>query len=216
MSESLTEPAPVVDPDYIARRLSLPLPLTADQRFLIGEAIGEATADVEAYLRGRPVTPTVFVESGLLPYPDGWALAEAPLVEVISAVPDTYEDGSLTGGFTVTYRAGLDAANDPALRPIRQEVIRRVLEHQSVVSLWQSSQGDGSRRVKSSSVEGQSVSYDYLTPTGEVVSGGGSSAPAAAAEKRLKALDRWRRRSVFQRRGEPYPSGLPTRSGFYG
>jgi hypothetical protein len=214
---TLTPPEPparmlVLDAEHVARRLKLPVPLDPGPRFTIEEAIWDAQADIEAYLK-QPIVPTTYVESGLIAYPDGWHLSHTRIIGILSIEPEMYADEPTvpTGGFTVTYLAGLDAANDPDLDPIRREVMRRVMESPEVIRVWQAAQGDASKRIKSQSVEGQSVGYEFLTPTGTE-----RDAKAVSPEDRLKRLDRWRLRGVYQRRGVAVPNGgLPTRRDFY-
>jgi hypothetical protein len=208
-------PATVVDVDYVARRMGINLAdISADQRFLIQEAIAEAQGEVEAYLN-QPVVPRLYTETERLPYADGWRLTYGPVVQIVSAVPEVYEDDSLTGYFTVTYYAGLNAASDEAYRPIRTEVVDRIFEDPSVQQVWRSvTPADQARRIRSASVEGQSATYDWLTPGGAVEGSRALGAQEDPQKRMERRVGRWRRRSVFQRRGEPYPSSVRP-LGFY-
>lgn len=183
-------------------------PPNAEQRRALTDALEDAHDDVEAYL-GQPITPTTATETGRFAYANGWELEREPL-RIVSATPEKGPGGELTGMFTVTYEWGLDAAGDPELRPIRRYIIAQALQHPSVVTLWQASQGDAARRVRSLSAEGQSVSFDYLTPGGAEVArnanGTATAATSAASGPPLSSLDRWRiaGRRVYQRPGNYY------------
>lgn len=204
----MTEPAldeicPLVIPvDKVAKRLGLTVPLAdGDAKEVITGAIYDAQAEVEGYL-GRPITPTTFVETGKAAYSDGWHLHEFPVISVDSAVPelDTI-DGTPTGYYTVTYEAGIDATQ-PIFLPIRRYIEAAVLDHGEVIRLWQTQQGKAARRERSVSVEGQSISWDYLSPSG-IEGKQGQSDSLGTGRPSLKSMDRWRLagRRVFQRSG---------------
>lgn len=200
MTEPASEPRPLVVPaEEVARRIGVPTdPLADADLTAITDALYDAQDDIEGYL-GRPITPVTVTESGLYPHPDGWVLREAPVVAVVAATPDTDSLGGLTGTYTVTYTAGLNAAADEKYRTIRREVLATVLEHPAVIRLWRAAlPTTDTRRIRSAAVEGQSVTYDFLTPTGAE----GKPEDQAARRKRL---DRWRLagRRVFERTGTP-------------
>lgn len=194
----VADPPLVVDPDDIAVRLGLTLPLSeADQR-RVELAILDAQADVEAYL-GRTIYPAEYVETGLWPQSDGsWALCNYPVVTVVSAVEETSEGGQPLGTYTVTYTAGLDAANDVALLPIRRFVSAAAMNSPMVLDLWRAARSDGGRIITSLSTEGQSIGYKETTVLGT----GTLAAGAAGSIPTLDSLDRWslRGKRVFQRR----------------
>lgn len=165
----------VVSTEDVARDAGIALPLSAENRQRIVDAIREVQADVAGYLN-QPITPTVYTEVGLYPYAGGWALLHSPVVEIIAAEPDAY------GTYTVTYRAGLDAANDPRLASIR----RYVRYHAGLIPDVQRA-GRG-REISSISVEGQSISYDGRPRAGEP--GGPPSLGGLAAFRRYSAFTR--------------------------
>lgn len=179
----------VVSPETIANKASMSLPLSAEQRDTITEAILDAQADVEGYL-GRPIVPITYVETGRYPAPDGWDLVEHgddPVLLVLAAIPETDPETSQpTGYYTITYTAGLDAKHDEVLRPIRRYVAAHALNSPEVTRLWTSTGGRG--EVRSISAEGQSISF------GPASLGGGGSAGSGApgALPTLASLDRWR------------------------
>lgn len=193
----------IVSPEYVARRATpkIPLPLTEDQRETITEAILDAQSDAAAYLGRSGVVPGVYTESGR--YDDGrghWdlVLVDEPLIEVLDATPEAI-DGMPTGYYTITYRAGIDAKNDPELRPIRRWVAAAAMNSPEFVAMWrEATKVKGT--VKSVTTEGQSVTYD--TPT---LGGGGKGQPGELPGK--SSMDRWRiaGRRVYQRRTVPRP-----------
>lgn len=188
----------IMSPEYVASkaRPKIPLPLTEDQRETITEAILDAQSDVAAYLGRGGVVPTLYTESGRYDNGSGqWNLTplDEPVLEIVDVSPDTMQ-GQPTGTFTVTYRAGLDAKNDPELRPIRRYVAAAALNSPEFVAMWREvakPKGD----IKSVTTEGQSISYS--TPS---LGGGGKDQPGELPKK--SSLDRWRLagRRAFQRR----------------
>jgi hypothetical protein len=178
-----------LDAHEIARRMGLTAP---DERTLsrLDDALLDAEADVVGYL-GRPIRPQTFVQEHAFPYVDGWQLPHRPLLEVVSAVAETFTDGSTTGLFTVTYRAGLDYENDPALLPIRRYVIAAVRnDPELLVFLQQAGQITPLVRSRSVGTEGQSLTTTYA----DVGYGGGGVAgqdsPGALPSK--SSMDTWR------------------------
>jgi hypothetical protein len=194
------DPQLVVTPESVLKSAGIPLPVTVDQREIAVEAILDAQADVVAHL-GRAIVPTVYTESGR--YDDGrgrWNLTplDEPVIEVLTVTADT-SYGQPTGYFTITYRAGLNAKDDPELRPIRRYVTAAAMNSPQFLRMWRvatSARGE----IKSTTTEGQSVTYDSAT-----LGGGGQG--QAGALPTLKSLDRWRiaGREVFQRRTRPRP-----------
>ncbi len=191
----MTTPADlVVHPDDLARTLRIPLPLDGEVEWTLRQAILAVQSDVESHL-GRPVTPRVYVESGVWPGGLGgqWPLAQDRVLSIVSAVPDVSADGYVYGTFTVTYLAGLDGRNDPDLAPIRRYVMAWAALDPSVAPHVPAAR----REITNVSVEGQSVGFRAV---------GGVDPATLPVEQRLpqlKGLDRWRLagRRVFQRRG---------------
>lgn len=199
----VVEPPPlVVTVTELARRLGI----TEDDttRPVLEDAIRDTQDEVEAYL-GRVITPARYTEEGLFPWPDGWDLEHYPVVEVETAVAETDpETGQPNGLFTVTYTAGIDARGNRELRPILHYVRQHAMNAPAAAKLWREQQPDGGRRAKSVSAEGQSISWDYLTPSGGT-EGGNKKEQGGGGLPTLKSLDRWRvaGRRVFQRRTLP-------------
>lgn len=197
------EPPLVVSADVIAERAGVAL--DAATRPVIERAVRDVQDDVEAHL-GRVITPVTYTEDGLVRPPPGgdWDLQRYPLVEIVTVTAETDDAGQQTGLFTVTYRAGLDARADRDLRPILRYVTAHALAQPELARLWRADQPDGGRRATSLSVEGQSASYEYLTPAGTTAAGRRDTGGGLPT---LESLDRWRiaGRRVFQRRGRPGP-----------
>lgn len=190
---------PVVTADEIAGRLQLPTPIPDTTRAALDAAIRDATADVTAYL-GRPPTPRYVTETHVRPLFDGrWDVHEWPVLTVLSAVEETATDGYPLGTYTVTYLAGLDAANDPELEPIRRYITAAVENSPRVLTLWRAAAGAAARVVTSLSVEGQTVGYTAATLGG----GGDPGSGAPGALPKIESLSRWkvRGRRAFQRPG---------------
>jgi hypothetical protein len=189
------DPRLVVAPEYVARRARppLPLPLSEDDRETIIDAILDAQADVVAYL-GQPITPTTRTATGVYPYADGWHLPEDDAV-VVSVTAETDDENTPTGYYTLTYTTGLDAANDPDLRPIRRYVLAHAMNSSAFTDLWRASTG-AKGEVKSLSAEGQSVSFAAATLGG----GGDAGSGKPGSMPTLASLDLWRvaGRRVYQ------------------
>jgi hypothetical protein len=193
----------VLSPEDLAVRLGLALPINAALRETLTSVLLDAQDDVVAYL-GRPILPAVYTDRRTWPAGGAWTLSNSPVLSVLSEVEELDDAGTATGYWLVTYQAGLDVRGDPTYRPIRRVLLAHAAEHPTSVRLW-SSAGDGTaggdRRVKSVGAEGQSVSYEYVTP------GGGRTDTAASADVvggpvRWTSIDRWRLRArrVFTRR----------------
>jgi hypothetical protein len=162
---------------------------------VIEAAILDAQADVTGYL-GREITVGTYTETGRMVVGDEWDLTplEDPVIAIGTVTAETYPGGGLSGYYTVTYTAGLDAATDPVLAPIRRYVKAHALNSPELHRLWVATSPPST--VTSVSTEGQSVSYS--TPT---LGGGGppgSGAPGALPT--LGSLSRWRRISVSRQR----------------
>jgi hypothetical protein len=185
----MTDPPLIVTAEDIARRLRLPLPLSDEDQATFDGAIQDAQADVVAYL-GRELTPQVYTESGLLPYAEGWRLHHDPLLSVQSVTAETYPDDATqpTGRYTVTYLAGIDAADDPELEPIRRFIFTHALYSPDVQQVFRTVAPDRARRAFWVSVEGQQVRYDDVYATSGATPGSG----APGSLPTLKSLDRWR------------------------
>lgn len=198
MTDAPDESDLVVPVERVAARLGVTAP-TAAQRAVIADAIRDAQADVVAYL-GRPITPTTVTETGRWPFAGGWRLdlaGDESEVEYVSVEPEIEGTGPAayaTGYFTVTYRMGLDVANDPALRPILRYVLESALNLPEVLTLYKSTGAQGELRTVSA--EGQSVTFGSATLGG----GGQAGSGAPGALPTLSSLDRWRvaGRRVYQ------------------
>jgi hypothetical protein len=179
----MTQPsARPVDAHEIARRMGLVAPDEATLSRL-DDALLDAEADVVSYL-GRPIRPQQFVAEHLWPAPfDNWApyLPEKPVIEVVSAVAEVGPDGlTETGLFTVTYTAGLDFENDPALAPIRRYVVAATRNDPSLL-VYLAQRGLITPLVKSRTVstEGQSVT----TTNSDVETQYGGQSPSMAGRR---------------------------------
>lgn len=191
------DPTLLVSPETLAVRAGMTLPLTEAQREIITDSILDAQSDVTAYL-GQQILPAVYTESGRYDRGDGqWNLNDenVPIIEILDVTPETRE-GRPTGLYTITYRAGIDAKNDPLLRPIVRYVTAHALNSPEVTRLWEITVKPKGR-IKSATTEGQSVTYDRATLGG----GGNAGSGAPGALPTLASLDRWRiaGRQVFQR-----------------
>lgn len=199
-------PTLLVSPESVAVLAGIPLPLTSAQREIITNSIRGAQSDVRGYL-GRPILPTIVTETGR--YDNGlghWNIDpdNVPLIEVIDVTPET-RDGQPTGRFSITYRYGLDAKNDPDLYPIVRYVTAAALNSPEFTLMWRTvtkTKGE----IKSTTTEGQSVTYDKATLGG----GGNAGSGAPGSLPTLASLDAWRvaGREVFQRR-TPYRAPWP-------
>lgn len=167
----------VVSPAEVGRRLGMtPEQITAHEPALL-DVIDDVTADVEGRL-GRPVMPVLITDT--LPWnPEGWDYSVTPVIERLSAT--AREDGE----YDVTYRAGINAATDPAYRPIRRYITAAAAEAFRVSPPGVALQ---LQRVRSMSVEGQSITYD--TPSAGALGG----VPDFSA-----TCGRFRLRGVFSR-----------------
>ncbi|MEV7011799.1 hypothetical protein [Streptosporangium sp. NPDC051022] len=183
----------VVTPEEVAVRISLARPLTPEQRAVIQDAIDDALATVTAHLHTFPV-PRLITEHGVLRQGDSWAVKRHPIVEIVSATAET-SSGEPTGRYTVVYRAGLDPDADPDYgAALRRYVLGHAAAMPHIVQL-----SPNGRRVKSASLEGQSVTY-----TDDPQAGSG----AAGAPPTLTSLSYWRVLSVHQPDGiAPHPLG---------
>lgn len=169
---------------------------------MVEQAILDAQATVEGYL-GRAVLPRQFTELHLLPGADGaWPLTHEPVLSVDTITVETDPIyGQPTDYYTVTYTAGLDAANDPELGPIRTYVARAAAADPAVQALAREKNPSTGRVVQSVTVEGQAVTYATAPPPA-VPAAGAPGSPIT-----LKHLDRWRLagRRVYQRPGRAAP-----------
>ncbi|MFI6536646.1 hypothetical protein ACIBHY_29640 [Nonomuraea sp. NPDC050547] len=189
----------VVSPEKVAVRAGLKLPLTEEQRETVAEAIGDAFGDVAAYL-GRPPLPVTLVQRGAQGNGrGGWQLAHDPVIEVLSTAAETGVNGELTGLYTITYRAGLNPAENPVYgKALGRYISASAAAHPMVRRVVQSDAPDA-RLIKQANVEGQGVTW-------EDVSGGAAGSGAAGAPPSLDSLKRWRRRGVNQQPGiAPHP-----------
>lgn len=205
----MTEPTPgeinplVVDVDEIARRLGLDLPVDSDTADTLRASIIDAQADVEGYL-GRPIVPVTRVAHGLRPslWGEPWSRQiDDDVTTIVSATPEVYSDGQPTGTFAVTYLAGLDARNDPALSPIRRYVTAAARNDPAVLDMTAQNRPRGV--LTSVSTDGQTASYSAPWHGQGTVPGSG----APGAMPTLASLYPWKRASVFQRRGIGFQPG---------
>lgn len=202
----------VVSPEALAKKAGIPLPLSEEDRELVIECIRDAQSDVTAHL-GREIMPAAYSETGRFDVGGQWNLeTDEPIIE-ITQVTTELSGGQPTGLFTITYIAGINAKDDPVLRPIVRYVTAHALNSPEFVAWWKTEtkpKGD----IKSVTTEGQSISYDKVSLGG----GGTAGSGAPGALPTLKSLDRWRLagRRVFQRKTlhrEPWPySGYSGRS----
>ncbi|MGW4694875.1 hypothetical protein ACWEO1_21155 [Kitasatospora cineracea] len=186
----------IVTAEEVARRLGLPVPLTDEVRQRIETAVEDAQDTLVAHL-GRPLLPVQYTESGVRADTGGWILSHAPVVAVISAVPDTNSSPIPSPGlptYTVTYIAGIDARTDPETAPLRLWVRATACHHPLLADA-----PVRQRRIASASVEGQSVTYDTA-----------AEPPVLLAPPDLATTDRWRLRGrrAYQDPVRPNPPGL--------
>ncbi|WP_433357748.1 hypothetical protein ACQP25_44970 (plasmid) [Microtetraspora malaysiensis] len=192
----------VVDPDKVAVRAGLPLPLSPGHRAAVEEAIEDALAQVASHISQSPI-PERYTERHV--WPDGsggWALEYGPLIEVESAVAETDPGGRSTGAYTVTYRAGLDPCEDRTYGRVLRRFVAWAAANSPIVARF-AQDVPGARIRVSESVEGQSATYE--SPK--------ASAPGSAgADPTIEDLNPWRRITAYQRPGiapHPMDSGLP-------
>lgn len=207
----MTTPVPpplVVDPEVLARRLRVPLPLTEGQRWTLEQAIRDAQADMEAYL-GRAITPRTYTETGVVcAFDGGWQLTHHPVQSITSITPEPGPWGYPTSHYTIVYVAGLDTVSDPDLEPIRRMVRAHAAASPEVRTLLRRAGLDDERSIRSLSVEGQSVTY--IDESDESAYGPGQ----AGALPSFTSCDRWRLagRRVYQRHTHywgPWPHTTP-------
>lgn len=195
----------VVSPEYVAARFGLGE--TAATLRMIRYALLDAQADVVAYLR-RPITPQTYTVSGVAAYGPTWRFdpVDVPVHTIDTVTAETDAEGNPTGFYTLVYTAGLDAANDPALAPIRRYVVAHAANSPQFVSEWSRTESGKAGTIKSASTEGQSVTYDKATLGG----GGEAGSGKPGALPSISSLDQWGAGpAVFQRRGFdlPWPYG---------
>lgn len=198
----------VVQPQEVADLLMLPPLLDGKALGVLTRAIRSAQSAVQGYL-GRPPVPAQYTEHHLEPWPEGWRLKNTPVLDVVSATPETDGNGHQTGRFTVVYVAGLDSVNDPDLYPIIEYITLSACYSPFVQILWRQLRSDIATRVTSASTEGQSVT---VTDTLQAPGGSARSSAAIVAEQQMPGappsittLDKWRvsKRRVHQRPTEP-------------
>jgi hypothetical protein len=183
----------VVQPEELAERIEIPVPLTAEHRRVLTDALLDAQTDVEGYL-GRPVVPSLYTEADRWSYDDVnfnlTMLGDEPLVRIVDVTAQVY-DGVLSGYYTVQYLAGIDARTDPVLRPIRRYILLHALNSPEVGRLWkQVTKAKG--EVRSVSAEGQSVSFAAATLSGTAATGTKPGDGTPGTLPTLESLDRWR------------------------
>ena len=185
----------VVDPSAVAQRLP-GVTVTDALVDAVRTALLDVQADVRAYL-GAPILPirtTVTV-------PDGRSEA-AVLSDYVHARDIEYGINN-DQRVTVAFTHGYDAATDADMEPVRRYVTYHALNQPGVINAWTTAGGAQSlRRVKSEAADGQSASFEYLSPTGQVLSYADSQRGASKPPE-LANLDYWRiaGRRVFSREG---------------
>lgn len=165
----------------------------------VADAILDVQAEVHTYL-GVPLLPVTSVKTFM--YRTDWELWLLDYVDPISVEYEPLD----TGMTRVTVVHGYDAKNDPDMDPVRRYVARAVLSHPDLMALWSEKKPETvTRRMKSASTDGQSISYDYLSPDGRSLTD-----VAKANVPNIESLSYWRvaGRRVFQRAGfgsDPLP-----------
>jgi hypothetical protein len=184
----------VVTPEALATRAGITTPLTAGQREMVRDAILAAQSDVYSYL-GREIMPVTHVETGRWAYESGWefdTLGDDPLIAVVSAVAEVdVVSGLPTGYFTLTYTCGINVRDDPTYYPIKRYVIAHALYSPEFTTLWKTST-NAKGEVKSLSAEGQSVSFEEATLSGNTTTGTKPGDLTPGTLPTLASLDRWR------------------------
>jgi hypothetical protein len=180
----------------LAPRLGLGIPLPPQVQLRIQDAILDAQGKVMGYLN-RPLFPTEHTITGLAPF-EAWPLEDHRAWPYGERFGDRYRVAGYTPNvedptrFDVTFRVGLDVANDPDLYPIlafiRQDAVANLIGDPLFSAV--------SRPVTSVSADGQSVSYAQ----------GSSTADSAGGGMTLGSLKKWRRMSIYQ------PVGVRTTS----
>lgn len=207
----------VVTVQEVARRLGLPQPLEESDRWLLEQAIGDAQADLEAYL-GRPITEQTYTETGMLPVNGQYVLTHWPVIAITSTTAETDPGtGAPTGLYTVVYTAGLDGVADSELEPLRRFVRTHALYSETIQGVLRRLAPESARRVASLGVEGQNVTYADVYQ----VAGNAAELGLPGALPTFKSCDRWRLagRRVVQpqtRATAPWPYETTYDSGWWG
>jgi hypothetical protein len=183
--------------------------------------VEDAQADVQTYLN-RPLIPAQHVVTDAYPTTteSQWLYdwrAWPGISEMFNdrvAVVDVVEQSD--GAYTVTVRVGLDGAAEPG---IRRYVTAHAMNQPGLTRLWRDTAAgkQASRVVTSVSAEGQSVGFSVVNPSGGAAAGqqsGGDPRPGDLPT--LASLRRHQRASVYQRRGEPFPSRTPKTGPWWG
>lgn len=198
----MVDPQPlVVTAADVAVRIGMGDSLTPAQAAVIESAIRDVQADVEAYL-GAPLSPRTISHTSLF-WLDERTMREK-WIPFLSWEITTQDAQSVT--YAITY--GYDIDNDQGMEPVRRYIRYQAAQQPQVRTVWAAAVGEAaSRRIKNASVDGQSVSYDYLSATGELLPFTTGLGKAAAEPgnviPQLKDLDYWRiaGRRTFQRQG---------------
>lgn len=194
----------VTEADVMAALGGINDPTTA-QINMIRAAIRAVQADITTYL-GVPLVPS----TATVVLPNAYYGID-PAIDLPDYIDprDFGYVGNPDGSVTVTFTYGYDAANDVRLgAAVRRYILYAVIEQPRIVDLWRTSVGStGAQRIKSASTNGQSVTYEQVGPTGEVIGSRGSKATDIVD---LSTLSYWRvaGRRVHQRRGygsDPMP-----------
>lgn len=171
--------------------------LTDDEVLTIEDAISRVTSDLVAYL-GQPIIPTpITLYVGDPSHDIGHTLIQYPGARDVE-----YYIGSNNQPY-VRFVYGIDARFSIDTQPIRDYLRAAVLNDPVVAGLWRSRVGEQrSRLIRSVSTEGQSATFDLLTPTGVAESRDGRGSGSGGGDPRA-VLDRWRvaKRRVYMAPG---------------
>lgn len=183
----------LVTADDVATWLSIPLPLDIPVQSRIERQIRTSQNKVQTYL-GRPLVATDRTLTGLwaderypLEDPKAWPQARDTIEDRLRVVSYTAEPS--TGTFAVTFKVGLDVANDPELEPIIDYVLVDAAASLRRDPLFT----QVARVVSSVSAGGQSVSYEKAE----------AAAGQAGGALTIDSLKRWKRLAIYQRPSAP-------------
>ncbi len=189
-----SDPTLLVEPDSVARRLGVALPLSATQRERVVDAIRDAQAEVEGELN-RAIVPETRVFPNALPVIGGDPRTVTTW-PALAVVDDRVSIASFTantdGTFRLTVRVGLDGIKErPIVRYVTAAAVEALRHDPSVTPLL----GEH-RRVNSLSAEGQSITFEAAAPAANAEAG---------ARPTLKSLRQYKRHAAYQRQTRPQP-----------
>lgn len=170
---------------------------------LIQDGIRAAQGAVVAYLH-QPVMPAQYTEHHAWSENGRWMLSQYPVLEVVSATPETDSyTGYESGFYTVVYRAGIDARNDPACEEIRTFVKYGAANWGPLLTKLQGPPWERKGEITSVSTEQQSVRWAaYRVGAGDAKTAGAAGGPPV-----LDDLAGWKKKSGRRRRPRPIPAG---------